>query len=100
MAIDPADQTHVFVYYTRETDGAIQIDRYTAATPDHADPTTRVGVLTIPHPGDSNHNGGQLQFGPDGKLYAGTGDGGGSGDSHHNAQKLDAATSTSDPRLG
>jgi glucose/arabinose dehydrogenase len=100
MAIDPADPTHVFVYYTRETDGAIQIDRYTAPTPDRADPGTRVDVLRIPHPGDDNHDGGQLQFGPDGKLYLGTGDGGGGGDSHHNAQKLDAATSTSDPRLG
>jgi len=100
MAIDPADPAHVFVYYTRQTDGAIQIDRYTAPTPDHADPTTRVSIMTIPHPGDSNHNGGQLQFGPDGKLYASTGDGGDGGDSHHNAQKLDAATSTSDPRLG
>jgi hypothetical protein len=44
-------------------------------------------VLSIPHP-ENNHNGGQLQFGPDGLLYAGIGDGGSEGDPHRHGQDL------------
>ena len=43
--------------------------------------------MRVPH-FRTNHKGGQLQFGPDGMLYAGFGDGGGGGDPDENAQNL------------
>jgi glucose/arabinose dehydrogenase len=47
-------------------------------------------VLTIEHRQYNNHNGGQLQFGPDGDLYIGVGDGGSEGDPMNNGQNTDA----------
>jgi len=47
-------------------------------------------LLTIPHSEDNNHNGGQLQFGPEGDLFISTGDGGGGNDVHHTAQNLES----------
>jgi len=51
-------------------------------------PNTGKALLRVGHREFSNHNGGQLQFGPDGRLYAGTGDGGSGGDPHNHAQSL------------
>ncbi len=77
-----------YVNYTRRPDGATVIARYSVSSnPNVADPNSAVVLLTIPQP-FANHNGGQLQFGPDGYLYIGMGDGGGAGDPQDNAQNL------------
>ncbi|MDF7774964.1 PQQ-dependent sugar dehydrogenase [Sphingomonas sp. AOB5] len=68
-----------YVYCTAP-DGTIEIRLYTIGTLPYT------VVLSIPHPGFNNHNGGWIAFGPDGYLYAATGDGGGTGDPGNNAQ--------------
>lgn len=78
-----------FVNYTN-LNGNTVIARYrlSASSPDRADPGSETIVLTIPQP-FSNHNGGQLRFGPDGMLWIGMGDGGSGGDPMQNGQSLD-----------
>jgi len=74
------------------TDGDIELDEYMRSATDEtrADPTTRRKLLIIPHPGATNHNGGQLQFGPfSGLLYMSTGDGGNVLPPGEPARKLD-----------
>ena len=79
-----------FVYYTRQSDGSIEIGEYETpvGTPNVANPVAVRTIITIPHPTNTNHNGGTIAFGPDGFLYAGTGDGGGANDIPNNAQNI------------
>jgi glucose/arabinose dehydrogenase len=77
-----------YVYYVNNA-GDLVLARYNVSSgnPNIANPGSAEIVLTIPHPGQSNHNGGQLAFGPqDGYLYLAPGDGGGGGDPGENAQ--------------
>ncbi|KAB8050465.1 glucose dehydrogenase [Janthinobacterium rivuli] len=78
---------YFFIYYTNLA-GEIAIERrqVSAGNANVADPLSALAILTIPHPTFSNHYGGLLSFGPDGYLYAGTGDGGSGGDPPGNAQ--------------
>ncbi len=89
IAFDPSyGRNHlVYAYYTNRQ-GNLEIDEFHAPSGTRALMSSRRQVIVIPHPGWSNHNGGQLQFGPDGYLYIGTGDGGGSEDSGDNARHL------------
>ncbi len=95
MAFDPDYATNgdFYVYYTNNlvTPGDVTLARYhVSANPDVADPASAAIVLVVPHPTNSNHNGGQLVFSPvDGYLYMGTGDGGSGGDPPNNAQNKD-----------
>ena len=77
-----------YVNYTRASDAATVIAEYTvpANSPNSVpDLTSERILITIPQP-FSNHNGGMVEFGPDGFLYIGMGDGGSANDPGNRAQ--------------
>ncbi len=80
---------HFYVYYTSVENGQTVVSRFqVSADPDQADAASEEILLTQSQP-FSNHNGGQLAFGPlDGYLYIGLGDGGSGGDPQNNAQDV------------
>ena len=80
FAPDYATSRRFYVYFT-DTDGDTRVVEYRRAGADQADARSARVVLRQDQP-ESNHNGGLLLFGPDGRLYIGLGDGGGGGDLH------------------
>jgi uncharacterized repeat protein (TIGR03806 family) len=77
-----------YVYYTkRPLQSVLARFRVSKADPDRADPDSFEILMNFPQP-YWNHNGGSLEFGPDGYLYLGLGDGGSGNDPHRNGQNL------------
>ena len=87
FAPDYATSGRFYVYFTRG-DGDIVVRQYTRSSAETASASSGREVIRIEHSRFPNHNGGQLQFGPDGMLYLGTGDGGGAGDTLRSGQNL------------
>ncbi len=86
-----AENGYFYVDYTENVDNQLYtvVARYnvSASDPNQADPGSEVRLLRIEQP-YNNHNGGEVQFGPDGYLYIGMGDGGSVGDPYGNGQSL------------
>ncbi len=115
FAPDYATSRRFFVNFTRAVDGHTVVARFrrSASNPLTADPSSRfdltwsTGLNHIVQP-YSNHNGGNIAFGPDGYLYIGMGDGGSGGDPQNYAQnpnsllgkmlRIDVEVPDSDPQ--
>lgn len=89
LAFNPDDPSRLYVNYTTKTHTIISSFHVAKGGLDRFDPASESVLLTYKQP-YSNHNGGQLAFGPDGYLYIGSGDGGSGGDPHNNGQNLNS----------
>lgn len=90
MAFHPRypENGRFFVNYTNLAGDTVVARYQVSGDPNRANAASARTLLTIGQP-FSNHNGGQIQFGPDGYLYIGMGDGGSAFDPSCNAQKED-----------
>jgi uncharacterized repeat protein (TIGR03806 family) len=89
MAFHPQWATNRYVYLSFTEGSPMQsvVARYTMSADFlTADRATRVDIIRIPQPAETNHKGGHIAFGPDRLLYYGLGDGGGGGDPYRTGQ--------------
>jgi len=97
LAFDPGFHTngYFFVYYTASSPQRTVVSRFSVDPNDSTigDPGSEIVVLQVNQPA-SNHNGGQIAFGPDGYLYIALGDGGGAGDTFNNGQNTQSLLGT------
>ena len=93
LVFDPnfAINRYFYVYYSASTasPGPSTISRFTATSATSADAATEIELLRFNQP-FSNHNAGMIEFGPDGKLYIGSGDGGSANDPQEVSQNLNS----------
>ncbi len=92
LAFHPDFENNSFFYvnYTRSNDGATVIERYKATNNNtQGDISSGLPIITISQD-FSNHNGGHIEFGQDGNLYIGMGDGGSGNDPNNRAQNINS----------
>ena len=77
----------VYINYSDKNDHTIVSRFRVASDPDRLDTKSEKVLIKLKQP-FSNHNGGHMEFGPDGYLYISVGDGGKWGDPYNNAQNL------------
>ncbi|HEU4894852.1 MAG TPA: PQQ-dependent sugar dehydrogenase, partial [Acidimicrobiia bacterium] len=84
LAVHPEDETRVFAHYS-DNDGDTVVSQFLW----NGETLGSEEVLLTQDQPAGNHNGGMIQFGPDGALYLGLGDGGRSNDAFGNGQNTE-----------
>lgn len=87
LTVHPTDESLVYLHYSGD-DGETVLSESRISRTGVIDSGSERILLTVDQPA-SNHNGGDIHFGPDGYLYLALGDGGGANDRYRNGQNID-----------